>query len=102
MLALPGPGLPLDPSTGWEGARSEARRVAASVAPEARALHLDRAQRALEATLRQRPAHAEAWLLLAATRAERGDASARELARHAVALDPAREDLRTAARTLSP
>jgi O-antigen ligase len=91
----------VDPSAPWEAARNEARLAAASVAPEARVLHLDRTERALRAVLRRRPAHAEAWLLLAGARAERGDDSARELARHAVGLDPERPDLRSAAEALS-
>jgi O-antigen ligase len=100
LLAL-GHGVPIDPSAPWERARDDARRAAASVAPEARALHLDRTERALQATLRRRPAHAEAWLLLAGTRAARDDRSAPELARHAATLDPERPDLRKAAEALS-
>lgn len=101
LLALPRPAFPVDPSAPWEEARSEARLAAASVVPEARGLRLDRTERALRAILRRRPAHAEAWLLLAGTRAERGDPSAPELARHAVGLDPERPDLRSAAAGLS-
>ena len=100
LLALPRPAFPVDPSAQWEAARNEARAAAASVVPEARILHLDRTERALRAMLRRRPAHAEAWLLLAGTRAEQGDASARELALHAVGLDPERADLRSAADAL--
>jgi O-antigen ligase len=100
LLALPRPAFPVDPSAPWEEARNEARRAAASVVPEARVLRLDRTERALRAILRGRPAHAEAWLLLAGTRAERRDPSAGELARHAVGLDPERADLRSAAETL--
>jgi O-antigen ligase len=101
LLALPRLAFPVDPSQRWEEARNEARRAAASVVPEARALRLDRTERALQAILRGRPAHAEAWLLLAGTRAERGDSSARELARHALDLDPERPDLRSAAEALN-
>jgi O-antigen ligase len=101
LLALPRRAFPVDPSKQWEEARNEARLAAASVVPEARVLRLDRTERALRAVLRGRPAHAEAWLLLAGTRAERGDSSARELARHAVGLDPERPDLRSAAEALS-
>jgi hypothetical protein len=93
--------VPIDPSGSWERARNEAGRAVASVAPEARVLHLDRTERALEAALRRRPAHAEAWLLLAGTRAARGEASAPELARHAARLDPQRPDLGKAAQALS-
>lgn len=101
LLALPRPTFPIDPSGPWEDARNEARMAEASVVPAARALHLDRTEEALRALLRRRPAHAEAWLLLAGTRAERGDDSARELARHAAHLDPERPDLRSSAEALS-
>lgn len=101
LLALTRPAFPVDPSAAWERARNEARLAAASVVPEARVLRLERTERALRAILRWRPAHAEAWLLLAATRAEQGDPSARELARHALGLDPERPDLRSAAEALS-
>src|SRR6266496_2543663 len=74
--------------------------ASASVVPEARFLRLDRTERALRAILPWRPAHAEAWLLLAGTRAERGDPSVGDLARHAVGLDPERPDLRAAAEAL--
>jgi O-antigen ligase len=100
-LLVLGRSVPIDTSTPWQRARNEARRTAASVAPEARALHLDRTDHALQATLRGRPAHAEAWLLLAGTRAARGEASAPELARHAATLDPQRPDLQKAAQALS-
>ncbi len=100
LLALPRRAFPVDPSVPWEEARNEARLAAASVVPEARFLRLDRTERMLRTILRSRPAHAEAWLLLAGTRAERGDPSAGDLARHAVALDPERPDLRSAAEAL--
>ena len=101
LFALPRRALPVDPSAPWEEARAEARLAAASVAPEVRALRLDRTERALQAILRRRPALAEAWLLLAGARAERGDPSARELARHAASLDPERSDLRAAAEAIA-
>jgi len=102
LLALPwGVFFPVDPSQPWEEARNEARLAAATVVRQARVLRLDRTERALRVVLRGRPAHAEAWLLLAGTRAERGDSSARELARHAVGLDPERPDLRSVAEALS-
>jgi O-antigen ligase len=101
LFALPRPAFPVDPSAPWEEARAEARLAAASVVPEARALRLDRTERALEAILRRRPAFAEAWLLLAGARAERGDPSAPELARHAASLDPERSDLRAAAEAIA-
>ena len=69
--------------------------------PEARALRLDRTERALQSILRRRPALAEAWLLLAGARAERGDPSAPEIARHAASLDPERSDLRAAAEAIA-
>jgi len=100
LLALPRAGFPVDPSSPWEETRNEARLAAASVAPEVRLLRLERTERALLALLRSRPAHAEGWLLLAGRRAEGGDPSASELARHAVALDPERPDLRSAAEAL--
>jgi O-antigen ligase len=100
LFALPRPAFPVDPSAPWEEARNEARLAAASRVPEARDLRLDRTERALLAILRWRPACAEAWLLLAGTRAERGDPSAPGLARHALGLDPERPDLRAAAEGL--
>jgi O-antigen ligase len=101
LCALPWTGLPLDPAAAWEQARAQARRAAASVAPPARRLHLERTEQALRAVLRQRPAHAEGWLLLAGARAERDDPSAAELAGHAVLLDPERPDLRRTAALLA-
>jgi O-antigen ligase len=97
LLALPRPAFPIDPSARWEEARNEARLAATSIVPEVRVLRVDRTERVLRTVLRGRPAHAEAWLLLAGTRAERHDPSAGELARHAVSLDPERPDLRSAA-----
>jgi cytochrome c-type biogenesis protein CcmH/NrfG len=101
LIVLLRPAFLVDPSGSWESARNEALLAAASTAPEAKRLRLDRTERALQAVLRRRPAHAEAWLLLAATRAEGGDPpSARELARHAASLDPGRPDLGRAAEAL--
>jgi O-antigen ligase len=69
--------------------------LAASIRrPEARALRLERAESALAASLKHRPADAESWYLLAWTRAARGrDREALDLARHARSLDPARTNL---------
>jgi hypothetical protein len=83
-------------------ARSEVAGAARADTPEVRALRLARAEEALRRTLVHRPAHAESWLLLAAVRADRGNAAeAAALARHAVALDPRRTDLATAAETIA-
>jgi O-antigen ligase len=88
------------PSSAATADRAVRAAVSTRVA-EARALRLAQAEDALRSTLRRRPAHAESWLRLAWTRAARGDAAgARELARHAMALDPQRPDLRTAAQRL--
>jgi O-antigen ligase len=82
-------------------AREEVAGAARAGTPEVRALRLDRAEHALLRTLGERPAHAESWLLLAAVRAERGEAApAAALARHAASLDPARRDLKAAAEGL--
>jgi O-antigen ligase len=97
LLSLPRAVFPIDPSMHWDAARDEVRMATASVAPEARRLRLDLAERELQESLRGRPAQAEAWLLLAGVRAERGDGSGPELARLAVRLDPQRPDLRSAA-----
>jgi cytochrome c-type biogenesis protein CcmH/NrfG len=90
--------LPVQP---WLAAREEARLAVTATAPAVRALRLERAEAALVALLRRRPAHAESWLMLAGVRAARGDrASGAALARHAVLLDPQRPDLREAAARL--
>jgi O-antigen ligase len=82
-------------------ARAEVAGAARADTAEVRALRLARADDALRRTLAWRPAHAESWLLLAAVRADRGDAAAAgALARHAVSLDPLRTDLRAAAERL--
>ena len=75
----------------------------ASVRPELRAyaarpwrdgLRLARAESAARSAVRTRPADAEAWLVLAWTRAAGGEpAEARALAAYAVGLDPRREAL---------
>jgi len=68
---------------------------------EARGLRLTQAEEALTARLRRRPADAEAWLLLAWTRAAGANGRAAvALARHAVSLDPERAGLRGAADAL--
>ncbi len=75
-------------------------RFAAPAGP-VRTLRLARAEAALGALLRERPAHAESWLMLAAVRRARGDpASAAALARRAVWLDPERPGLRELAERL--
>jgi len=67
-----------------------------------RAMRLERAEGALGAVLRLRPAQAESWIMLAGTRAARGDTAAGvALARHAEWLDPERPTLREAARRLT-
>jgi O-antigen ligase len=82
-------------------ARAEVSGAARADALEVRGLRLARAEEALVRTLRRRPAHAESWLLLAAVRADRGDAAgAGALARHAASLDPERRDLQAAAEKL--
>lgn len=79
-------------------ARREVAEAVTADRPEVRALRLDRAETALRRTLERRPAHAESWLLLAAVRAQRGEAAAAAaLSRHASALDPQRKELQTAA-----
>ncbi len=85
----------------WLATWEETRRAALSRAAPARALRLERAEAALVAQLRRRPAHAESWLLLSGVRRARGDtASAAALARYATWLDPRRPELREAARQL--
>lgn len=90
------------PDRPWRTAHLEVQRAAAASAMPVRALRLDRAEVALVALLRERPAHAESWLMLAAVRRARGDsASADALARRAVWLDPGRPGLREAAERLA-
>jgi len=82
-------------------ARQEAALVAEATTAPAQALRLERAEAMLVAVVRRRPAHAESWLMLAGVRAARGErASAAELARHAVSLDPRRAELLEAAERL--
>lgn len=89
------------PDRPWLAAREEARLAAAASEPAVRELRLERAESALVALVRARPAHAESWLMLAGARAARGDAdAAASLARHAVGLDPERPELRAAAARL--
>jgi cytochrome c-type biogenesis protein CcmH/NrfG len=72
--------------------------AASATLPEARVLRLTQAEGALTARLGRRPADAEAWLLLAWTRASGANGGAAvALARHAVSLDPERDGLRAAA-----
>jgi O-antigen ligase len=86
------------PGRPWLGARQEAVRAASSAAPAVRRLRLARAEEALVRLLVRRPAQAESWLILAATRVALGDAaSGAALARHAAWLDPGRPGLAEAA-----
>ena len=79
-------------------AREDVREAWASSSREVSALRLARAEAALVAALRLRPADAESWLLLAGVRAARGErGEAAALARHAVSLDPQRANLVAAA-----
>ena len=85
-----------------EPARDVADRAIAgavsAASPEARGLRLAQAEATLSGSLSRRPADAEAWLLLAWTRAAGADArTALALARYAVRLDPERDGLRKAA-----
>src|SRR5258708_28829016 len=89
---LPRPAFPIDPSAPWEEARNEARLAATTIVPEARVLRVARTERVLRTVLGGRPAHAEAWLLLAGTRAKPHDPSAVEPARPPGRLDPQRPD----------
>jgi O-antigen ligase len=90
------------PARPWIAAREEGRLAAAASSPAVRELRLERADRALSAVLRLRPALAEAWIMLAGARAGRGEVEqGKALARHAEALDPERPELREAARVLT-
>jgi O-antigen ligase len=90
--------LPSSPSS---VARRRVHEAALAATPEALSLRLDRAEASLRRAIAWRPAHAEAWLQLAAVRAARGDvASASALARYAASLDPQRPDLRARAEAL--
>jgi O-antigen ligase len=90
------------PDRPWLAARQEAMLAASSSAPAVRRLRLERAVAALDGVLVRRPAQAEAWLLLAGTRAALGDeASGAALARHAAWLDPGRPGLAEAVDRLS-
>jgi hypothetical protein len=87
----------------WLAAREEALAAASARSPDVRRLRLQRAEAALARVLDRRPAHAEAWLLLAGVRSARGDgAAAGALARHALRLDPQRLGLRDAVERLAP
>jgi O-antigen ligase len=90
------------PDRPWLAARREALAAASAASSDVRRLRLERAEIALGKLLGRRPAHAESWLLLAGTRAARGDAAGgASLARHAVWLDPVRLGLREAADRLT-
>jgi O-antigen ligase len=89
------------PQRPWLAALEEAHLAAAASDPQVRTLRLERAEAALERVLRLRPAQAESWIMLAGTRAGRGNfVSGAALARHAEWLDPERPDLAEAARRL--
>lgn len=99
-LAAAGARLPDEP---WLRARAEVQAASAATLPAVRRLRLERAQAALQAELRRRPADAESWLLLAYCERALGHADrAAACARHALALDPERPGLREAAAQLSP
>jgi O-antigen ligase len=86
------------PDRPWLAARREAVQAASAADPAVRHLRLERAEAALGRVLDRRPAMAESWLLLAGTRAARGDAGAgAALAKHALWLDPQRTGLGEAA-----
>jgi O-antigen ligase len=77
--------------------REEAQAAVASPTAPGRALRSERARARLGALLRVRPALAEGWLILAALDREAGDLPrARQLAAHALWLDPSRPELRAA------
>jgi cytochrome c-type biogenesis protein CcmH/NrfG len=89
------------PESPWLGARAEAVEAWSSPSANVRRLRLERAEAALSRLLQRRPAHAEAWLMLAGVRGALGDAAAAaSLARRAVWLDPSRPGLAEAARKL--
>ena len=81
--------------------RVELAAAASAGVPAVRQLRLERAEAALVALLRRRPAHAESWLLLAGVEQALGrPATAAALARRAAWLDPSRTGLREAAAAL--
>jgi hypothetical protein len=87
-----------DRSAGLRDVREEVLAAADSPTAAGRALRSERARARVAATLNTRPALAEAWLLLAALDREGGDLPrAREIAAHALWLDPSRPELREAA-----
>jgi O-antigen ligase len=93
----------LQPPPPWQAALDEIRDADAATTLDSRALRLERAETALVGVLRDRPAYAESWFLLASVRRARGDTdSAGPLARYAVSLDPERPALREAAERLQP
>jgi O-antigen ligase len=86
-----------EPGAPVAAAAAELRSAAGSPSAAVRALRLARADSALESAIRRRPADAQAWLLLAYTRAARGEGvAAAALARHAETLDPRRPGMREA------
>jgi O-antigen ligase len=93
----------LQPPPPRQAAFDEIRDADAATTLDSRALRLERAESALVRVVRDRPAYAESWFLLAIVRHAQGDAvSAAPLARYAVSLDPERPALREAAERLQP
>jgi O-antigen ligase len=85
------------PDRPWLLARAELQAAGSASAPAVRRLRLQRAEVALERAVRQRPAAAESWLLLAFSHQALGRAdTASAYARHALVLDPERPGLREA------
>jgi O-antigen ligase len=66
-----------------------------------RALRLERADRVFVASVRRRPADAEAWVLLGWGRALAGRGDGLQLARYGASLDPSRRDLMRAVEGLA-
>jgi len=94
-------GLWLAPEPAREVAGRAIAGAVSATSPEARLLRLTQADEALSSRLSRRPADAEAWLLLAWTRAAGEDGRAAvALARYATSLDPERGGLSKAADAL--
>jgi cytochrome c-type biogenesis protein CcmH/NrfG len=90
------------PQQPWLAARAELQAAAAATTPAVRQLRLERADAALTSVLGRRPAHAESWLMLAATHQALGrPETAAAFARHALELDPERPGLREAAERIA-
>jgi O-antigen ligase len=86
----------------WPAAKEKARQASLARTRAVETLRLDRAEAALRAVVRRRPALAEAWLLLGGSRLGREDgADGLELARHSLTLDPERPDLAAAVERLT-